>query len=345
MQCQAFHRDAAGRQSIGKPAGRVRALHQQHTLRRRGRDECENAVATGVRRHRIGNDSVLAQPQSRASTCCNDSRSRKHARIETPLCDCREEGLNADAARNARQPRLRLRHDLKSRPVDEIAERAEVRGVESRKQYAPPRARSDADEEHRRGRNVAHSFQLRNIDQQPRHSALPRRRSPLDKRSGRVRRPSVGKELRHDIGDHADPHEDHQRVGAGHPLDDLAARLTRRHNGERTPPTVAGQGEPGGRRCGDTRTLTGYNIAGNTTRVEVRRFLVAAPEDERIAALQPDDAPTGPGVPGQQIVDLILTLAGISRAEPDDCAASGNSQFVQEPRRHETVHNDHLGLQ
>ena len=76
---------------------------------------------------------------------------------------------------------------------------------------------------------------------------------------------------------------------------------------------------------------------------EPRGFLAAAPEDERIAALQPHHAPTAAGMVHEQAVDPLLrrAVAAGRLADVDDLgfAAGPREDF----RADEAVRQDHVG--
>ena len=97
-------------------------------------------------------------------------------------------------------------------------------------------------------------------------------------------------------------------------------------------------------RHSDPRRDSRHDLEGNAVAREVFGLLGPATENQRVAPLEPDDHPSGPGVLEQERVDLIL----VERAMPARFAGTdpdrmGRSE-VEQPGAGQMVVNHHIGV-
>ena len=104
----------------------------------------------------------------------------------------------------------------------------------------------------------------------------------------------------------------------------------------------------GGERRGDA----GHDLEGDAGLAQRRHFLAGAPEDERIAGLQPHDAAAGRGLAHEERVDLVLAgrMGALALADIDAlrvAAAHGDDRLRHQPVVHDDVGflQDALGAQ
>ncbi len=102
-------------------------------------------------------------------------------------------------------------------------------------------------------------------------------------------------------------------------------------------------GNAGVGRCCDPRSYTRNYLNCDPALEAGDRFFAAAPEDERVAALQPDDAATGQGVLDHQLVRDFLRylLAAADLADVDQLCVAARA--VERARTDQLVVEDYVG--
>ncbi|CAB4605069.1 unannotated protein [freshwater metagenome] len=178
--------------------------------------------------------------------------------------------------------------------------------------------------------------------------ALLRPGPPLDGSGRGFGSEATREQSGHDLGQASDAHEDDDRsTDAGNRFPIQFAALVRilvsGHDGERGRRMPQGDGNPGIGRHGDRRGDPRDHLVRETRRFEGGRFLAAAGEDERIAALETDDVQPGSSPFDEKFVDVVLRHHRPARALGDtDPLGSLRRQFEEGTHRQPVV-DDHIG--
>jgi len=101
-----------------------------------------------------------------------------------------------------------------------------------------------------------------------------------------------------------------------------------------------GHGDPGGRGYGHRGRHPGDHLDGNPVGRTVDRLLTASAEDERVAALEPDDVAAKPGVLDEDLVDPHLRNRVVTGRFADVDDLHVRAQRVEQVARSEPVGDD-----
>jgi hypothetical protein len=200
-----------------------------------------------------------------------------------------------------------------------------------------------ADDHHGRRPYADLTGPLSDVDERAPDEPLPRTEAVLYDRRRGVGRASVFDQLAGGLRQLAHAHEEHQRAvdsGQRGPVEALVPR----HHGELLGEPALCHRDPSGGRYGDRAGHARHDFdrhAGLPARVDL---LPAAAQDERVAALEPDDVVTGPSLLDQDLVDLGLgdpvVAGGLADVDDHDVGV----QLVEQRARRQPIDYDDVGL-
>ena len=180
--------------------------------------------------------------------------------------------------------------------------------------------------------------------------ALRRPRSVLNDRDGRLCNEPVRDQLRGDLAQIADRHQQHERamrIGEPRPVDRRCRFggifVTGRDRKRRVVRTMRYR-DAGVRRCGDRGRNAGHHFERYAGGAQRLRFLGAASEDERVAALEPHHALAFASFRCGERFDLFLRHRVIAAALADEDAFACGRRHRNDRIAGERIVKEHVRM-